>query len=91
MKLIDFEKVQKLIKQRNNCLKALDQCANFIADIEIEGSEYLGKVNKYSDGSGASIDLDGCHVIMDVVKATREILVKKVDEVDSQLKELGVE
>lgn len=87
MKLSDFDKIEKLVSQRTKLIEAMEQCSEFE---EYDKNDW-GNISVHKDGSGASVNLIGCGVLYNVVKATKVELGKKKEEVESTLYNLGVE
>lgn len=99
MKLADFETVTKLIRVKENCESALIAAGHFYDSATtvdaggVPGFDigWRGYISKESDGSGDSINLNGCYVIGDVVKATMGVIEAQIRRVNQTLKELGVD
>ena len=56
----------------------------------ITSAGYNLSVTEYSDGSGHSVDLDGCYVAVEVLDATLVVLMTKRGDVVQWLEDNGV-
>lgn len=87
MKLTDFKEVEKLYSQLKKINDALTRVQSWDS---VSGDEYWCYLNKHRDGSGFSVDMTGCDVMSEMVKATNTVLSKKRMEVEALLTDLGV-
>jgi len=99
MKLSSFSYVKTAIDMLNKIDVALEQYPAFVNNIGSSGYGIQGIADKgyycnltfYSDGSGSSINMDGCHVAHEVAEATKEVLIKKRQQVVNWLEDHGVD
>ena len=101
MKIYDLETVNRLVRVRERCTKALNDIEAFEDAIIKNGHDaggvpgydigYNAHISQYDDGSGTSIDLSGCYLGKQVAEATRVLLVKQIAAATADLSRLGVE
>ncbi len=99
MNLSDIHKVNRLFDIRNKLIRARTENEMFMEAIEPADEKDLGEVgeggfwahiSKHTDGSGDSIDLSGCYVARDIGTALRDVITRKLTQVDAFLEALGV-
>ena len=97
MKLQHLEDVNHLVRVRARCEKAIEQAneANWgeqdsggIAGFQFGYNAFFGK---HKDGSGDSIDLNGCYIAGRIAELIVEELQHQIRCVDARLLELGVD
>lgn len=100
MKIQDFDEVEKLVKIRERCQKAIENLEGYIMstfkkDEDCGGVEgftmgYYAFFGKHKDGSGDCADMNGCYVGIEAAEALTLVLEKQLDRVDVRLVSLGV-
>lgn len=100
MKIEDFSNVTAIIEIRNSCMREREAAVDHIEerpeaeDIccidNLNSSGYSCRVGSNSDSSGFNLNLSGCYVRYEVVKATIVVLTTKIAECDAWLEKHGV-
>lgn len=101
MKLEHLEEVNKLNNTLVKLRAAAEETYGFIEAATndgpdsggVEGFEmgYMATFAVHRDGSGASINLNGCYVALEVADAILDVLKTKIILAEARLKDLGVE
>lgn len=98
MNISDFNKVAELMKMRRKVQEALVQAneyevdesdAGCIADNQSGG--FYGYFSTHYDGSGNKLDLAGCYVESAAIEAITEVLEVKLESIEAELVNLGVD
>lgn len=91
MNITDFNKVQDLVtklkKNEEQQLKTQKLLSQYL-----EGGDdgYWGCFSEHKDGSGASINLTGCGVGVEVVEAILKVLTSNIETIQNELKAYNV-
>jgi hypothetical protein len=104
MKYSDLDLVNKLHNTRQNVKSALDDLDAYVENQEdsidqtytgpcpeIFQGGYWGHLSMHGDGSGSPVPLGGCYVGIAAANAVREVLETQLANIDTALRELGVD
>lgn len=94
MKIENLVRANRLAAARKNALAAIAKIDNRLIDAaESDGGHalrdkrpiYTFHLTENSDGSGFRADLTGCKISIPVLKFTRDLLEKRLDEIDAEI------
>ena len=89
MKLSDYDEVTELVKTLNRINSAIKELERNRK--RGDNSDYWGNLSLLLSESGEIVDLRGCYVLCEVMKATENILYRKRLEILSSLEGYGVD
>lgn len=89
MHVDNFEEVSNLLTIIKQLNKAYSQTFKFIDGRDESG--YSMNISKHSDGSGNRVDLTGCMVAKEVIKAVQREIENKFESVVAELESFGVD
>jgi len=102
MNFEDLDTANRLVAIRTKCLKALNSVDGKLADKRTQRPDSGGIQGKFDkgfslhisdnrDGSGDSVNCSGCYVAIEILEATRDVILKQAMRVEEELKALGVD
>ena len=91
MKFEDFPKVTELTEKLGRLANAISDAEAYIASADGDDTDYWCHLARHKDGSGPSVDMNGCYVAIKVAVATQKVLEDEHKATVEELKELGIE
>lgn len=92
MKVSNFDRVRRLIEEREDCLGAIDdaQCAQTDMTL-IKNRDHNARIVLNDGTEQTCVDLTGCNVADELISATIQILQTRIQYLEDSLTELGVD